>query len=291
MKKIIKKLEYKEFPKKLLEIPKPPKNLYLKGLLPDPENNLYLTVVGSRKYSSYGREACEKLISELMGHNIVIVSGLAHGIDSIAHKTAIKFGLKTIAVPGSGIEEKVLYPSINRRLAEEIINSDGALLTEFEPDQQATLYTFPQRNRIMAGISDAVLVIEAGEKSGTLITAKLAVEYNRELLVVPGSIFSPNSKGSNMLINQGATPVSSGKDILKQLGIDTDKKQTSFNFKAEELSDEEKLVVEILSTEPMPKDELLIKLNLPINEANTLLSIMEIKGIILETLSELRLNI
>ncbi len=291
MKKIIKKLEYKEFPKKLLEIPKPPKNLYLNGLLPDPENNLYLTVVGSRKYSSYGREACEKLISELMGHNIVIVSGLAHGIDSIAHKTAIKFGLKTIAVPGSGIEEKVLYPSINRRLAEEIINSDGALLTEFEPDQQATLYTFPQRNRIMAGISDAVLVIEAGEKSGTLITAKLAVEYNRELLVVPGSIFSPNSKGSNMLINQGATPVSSGKDILKQLGIDTDKKQTSFNFKAEELSDEEKLVVEILSTEPMPKDELLIKLNLPINEANTLLSIMEIKGIILETLSELRLNI
>ena len=212
------KLNKEEFPKRLLEIPQPPKQLFVEGILPDENENYFLTVVGSRKCSSYGKEACEKIISELAGHNIVIVSGLAYGIDAIAHKTAMRVGLKTIAVPGSGLSRKVLYPVINRKLAEEILNKGGALFSEFDPEQVATPYTFPQRNRIMAGMSHAILVIEAAEKSGTLITARLAVEYNRDLLIVPGSIFSPNSAGSNRMINLGAAAVSSGKDVLDKTG-------------------------------------------------------------------------
>jgi len=286
----IKKLKPEEFPKSLLEIPQPPKQLFLEGSLPNEEEFTYLTIVGSRKFSNYGKDACEKIISELTGQKIAIISGLAYGIDSIAHKSAIRAGLPTIAVPGSGLERSVLYPSLNRKLADEIIKSGGALFSEFEPEQEATLYTFPQRNRIMAGLSKAILVIEAGEKSGTLITARLATDYNKDLLVVPGSIFSPNSAGSNKLINQGATPVSGGEEVLKQLGLETGHQKT-FDLEKMELSDKEKEVLEILSIEALPRDELMRKLKISISESNSLFSIMEIKGLIIESLGEIRINI
>jgi len=291
MKTGIKKLEQAEFPKRLLEIPQPPKQLFVEGELPDENDNIFLTVVGSRKFSSYGKEACEKIISELKGHNIVIVSGLAHGIDAIAHKASMKAGLKTVAVPGSGLDRKVIYPSLNRKLADEIVASGGALFSEFEPMQVATLYTFPQRNRIMAGLAKAILVIEAGDKSGTLITARLATEYNRDLLVVPGSIFSPNAVGSNKMINLGATPVSSGEEVLKALGIDIETKQKTLDLKDPTLSENERKVLGILSTEPLPRDDLLHELGLPTSEANTLLSVMEIKGLVTESLGEIRINL
>lgn len=284
------KLKTEEFPKKLLEIPQPPKQLYVEGNLPSEDDYLFLTVVGSRKFSTYGKDACEKIIGELAGHNIVIVSGLAYGIDAIAHKSAIKNGLKTIAVPGSGLSRKVLYPSLNRKIAEEILENDGALLSEFDPEQPATLYTFPQRNRIMTGLSDAVLVIEATDKSGTLITARLAVDYNRELMVVPGSIFSPNSTGSNKLINQGATPVSSGEEVLKQLGINTETKQKTLDLNDPALSENERKILSILAIEPLQRDELVQSLDMPISEANTTLSIMEIKGLIVESVGEIRIS-
>lgn len=289
--KEFRKLKEDEFPNPLFEIPQPPKQLYVEGELPDPDEYIYLTVVGSRKFSSYGKEACEKIISELQGYNIVIVSGLAHGIDAIAHKAAMKAGLKTIGVPGSGLDRKVLYPSLNRKIADEIVASGGALLSEFDPMQAATLYTFPQRNRIMAGLAKAILVIEAGDKSGTLITARLATEYNRDLLVVPGSIFSPNAIGSNKMINLGATPVSSGEEVLKALGINVETKQKALDLKDPTLSENERKILEILSIEPIPRDELLHELGIPINEANTLLSVMEIKGLIVESLGELRINL
>ncbi|MCX6713756.1 MAG: DNA-processing protein DprA, partial [Candidatus Vogelbacteria bacterium] len=198
--------------------------------------------------------------------------------------------LPTVAFPGSGLNPNVLYPSANRRLAEKIIDSGGALVSEYPPEQMATLYTFPQRNRLMAGLARATLIIEAGKKSGTLITARLATEYNRDVLAVPGSIFSPNSYGSNWLIKQGATPITEAEDILKHFSL----KQESFDFgsaeKLADLSPAEKKIVDLLKIEPLPRDELVFKTKISVSEANTLLSIMEIKGLIKESLGEFHLN-
>src|SRR3990167_3537411 len=151
----IKKLKMEEFPKALLEIPQPPKTLYLRGELPA-ESLIYLAVVGSRKFTSYGRDACEKLITGLKGYPVAIVSGLALGIDAIAHRSALKNGLTTISFPGSGLDDKGVFPSVNLQLAKDILEAGGALISEFEPDFKAAQYSFPLRNRLMAGISKAV---------------------------------------------------------------------------------------------------------------------------------------
>lgn len=275
-------------PEMLREIPDAPSKIYLVGKLPGPETKL-LTVVGSRKYTPYGKEVCEKLISGLRGYNIAIVSGLALGIDSIAHKTALDTGLKTIAVPGSGLDESVLYPSSHKQLANRIIESGGALLSEFEPEFRATPYSFPQRNRIMAGLSHAVLVIEAGIKSGTLITSKFATEYNRDVLTVPGSIFSKNSEGPNMLIRLGATPIRSSEDILKALGFKINQTVQNLELKYSDCSEDELLVIKILA-EPKTKDELIREMKMPISKASTVISIMEIKGLIQESMGEILLK-
>ncbi len=285
----IRTLSPKQFPALLREINDPPEKLYLEGELPPPES-IYLTVVGSRKYSNYGREACEKIIAELAGYPVVIVSGLAVGIDTIAHKSALQARLLTLAIPGSGLGRSVLHPSSNRKLADEIIEAGGALLSEFPENYPAGLHTFPRRNRIMAGLSKAILVIEAGEKSGTLITAKLATDYNRDVLAVPGSIFSAGSLGTNNLIKQGAAPVCSGRDVLLALGFDLPDENGQQKLDLQNLSATEKKVYEILKIEPLPRDELIRNLNLPISEANVLLATMEIKGIIKEMMGELRVG-
>jgi len=214
-------LKPEQFPTLLKEIPDKPKVLYMEGELP-PENSIYLAVVGTRKFSTYGKEAAVKIISGLSGYPIVIISGLALGIDAIAHRTALDTGLKTISVPGSGLDRSVLHPASNRKLADQIVQSGGTLLSEFEPKSPAGIHTFPRRNRIIAGLSQAVLVIEAPEKSGTSITARLALDYNRDVLAVPGPIFSINSLGSNRLIKQGATPISSSEDLLEALGFNVE---------------------------------------------------------------------
>lgn len=288
----MRELALDEFPKQLLEIPEPPEKLFIRGNLPSEKSKL-LCVVGSRKYTDYGKDACEKLIAGLKGHNIAIVSGLALGIDGIAHRAALDAGLKTIAIPGSGLHHSVLYPSSNRQLAEKIIETGGALLSEFEPMFKPTLYSFPQRNRIMAGISQATLIIEAEIKSGTLITSRLATDYNREVMAVPGSIFSKNSEGPNMLIRLGATPVSSSSHILETLGFKIEDKATKENKELElkNLSDDERKVFALLKN-PMSRDELtseLGKTNMPVSQSNALLSIMEIKGLIKESMGEIRL--
>ncbi len=280
--------EKENLPEMLLEIPNCPKKLYIKGKFPS-KNTKLLCVVGSRKYTPYGKDVCEKLISGLRGYDITIVSGLALGIDSIAHKSALEAGLKTIAVPGSGLDESVLYPSSNKQLAEKILENGGALISEFEPDFHATPYSFPQRNRIMAGISHAVLVIEAEIKSGTLITSKFATEYNRDVLAVPGSIFSKNSEGPNMLIRLGATPIRMSKDILEALGFKIDEELKNLELKYADCSEEELLVINILH-EPMEKDELIRALKMPVSKASAILSIMEIKGLIKESMGEVRLT-
>src|SRR3989338_1983810 len=164
----IRKIKRKDFPPQLLEIPQVPDALYIKGTLPS-DDTLLLCVVGSRKYTEYGKEACEKIIAELRGYPIVIVSGLALGIDAIAHRAALAAGLQTIAFPGSGLNPNVLYPASNFGLAENILKAGGALVSEFEPDFKATPYAFPQRNRLMAGFFFSKLVIKTGEKKRTPI--------------------------------------------------------------------------------------------------------------------------
>jgi DNA processing protein len=285
MKFNLKILEKETIPADLLEIPQPPKKLYLAGKLP-PKGTVYLAVVGSRKATTYGKDVVKKLISGLKGYPIAIVSGLAVGIDALSHEAALGAGLLAVAFPGSGISEEVFFPPTSLKLAERIINSGGCILSEFEPDFKAAFYTFPMRNRLVAGISKAALIIEAQEKSGTLITARMALDYNKEVLAVPGSISSDFSKGTNKLIRQGATPITCSDDILEALGfkIDKESKQQSL---FEDARPEEKLVLKLL-VEPLERDELIRKMKLSVAEANTLLSVMEIKGLIKEELGEIR---
>jgi len=282
----IQKLPKNNFPKALLEIPQPPENLWVMGEMPK-EELIYLCVVGSRKFTSYGKEACEKIIAGLKGYPIVIVSGLAMGIDAIAHKKALSVGLKALVFPGSGLSREAMYPKTNIKLAEEIFNSGGCFLSEFEPDFKATLWSFGRRNRLMAGISKAVLIIEAEERSGTLITARLTTEYNRDLLVVPGSIFSPNSKGVNKLLRQGATPITCSEDVLEALGFELPKDEEKQKKLFLDLLPEEKMVFDLLR-DPFPRDDLIRAMKMPTPTANALLSIMEIKGLIKEELGEIR---
>ena len=249
----------------------------MRGELP-PFDHAWLAVVGSRAVSAYGRQVCDFLIQGLRGYPIVVVSGLAYGVDACAHKAALQAGLRTIAVPGSGLNWDVMYPKANVNLAREIIKAGGAHLSEFEPDQKAADYTFPQRNRIMAGMCKATLVIEAKERSGSLITARLATEYNRDLLVVPGNIFSEVSKGTHQFLKLGATPVTEPTDILRALKLDTNEEARKDRH---DLSFDEARVLELIST-PCSRDELLAGLSLPISDANILLSTMEIKGLIKE---------
>lgn len=274
-----------EFPPFICEINDPPKLLYMEGEYPPPDQK-FLCVVGSRKYSSYGKDACEKLIAGLAGLPVAIVSGLALGIDGIAHRAALAAGLKTVAVPGSGLSRRVLYPSANRRLAEEILAAGGCLLSEFEPETRGAYWTFPQRNRIMAGLSHAVLIIEAERKSGTMITMKLAADYNRDVLALPGSIFSPTSEGPHYLIRNGATPITSPEDLREALGFRKDEAgQAAERFA--DCSDEELAILKILA-EPMSRDALIQKSGKEAKEIGMLLTLLELKGHIRESLGEIR---
>lgn len=259
----------------LSEIPDPPEMLYLQGSLPQAGNRL-LSVVGSRNYTNYGKQVTDYLIGGLRGYPVTIVSGLAIGIDGFAHEAALASGLHTLAVPGSGLDDSVLYPRSHRGLAHRILEAGGGLLSEFEPDFHATQWSFPKRNRIMAGLSHAVLLIEAGERSGTLITARLTVDYNRDLLVVPGSIFSENSRGAHQFIKLGATPVTKPGDILEALNIDTDPHEEIADIS---LSDIEHAVLAALS-EPRDQDTLVRLLEQPAEETLMLLVRMEMRGLL-----------
>lgn len=261
----------------LAEIPEPPKTVSVRGMLP-PKGHKNLAVVGSRQYTNYGKRVVEYLVSGLRNYPVAIISGLALGIDALAHKAALDAGLYTLAVPGSGLSDEVLYPRTNRALARRILDSGGGLLSEFEPDFRATPWSFPKRNRIMVGLSHAILLIEASEKSGTLITARLASDYNRDLLAVPGDIFSDNTKGTHQFIKLGATPVTTPNDIIEALNLETESVSLSHG---ENLTEEERLIVEALN-EPRERDELLRQL--PLREAETLalLMRMELEGKISE---------
>jgi DNA processing protein len=282
----ITKLKSKDIPPQLFEIPQPPTKLYIRGKLP-PKDAIYLAVVGSRKHTSYGKEICEKLIRGLAGYPIIIVSGLAIGIDSIAHKAALDANLRTVAFPGSGLSDKVLHPKSNTKLAQQIVDAGGCLISEHGAHVHATTFSFPERNRLMAGLCRAVLIIEAQEKSGTLITARMALDYNRDVLAVPGSALSSNSKGTNRLIRQGATPITDSYELLEALGFEIETPEQSDKYRYAGCSPEEKSILELLR-EPYERDALIRASGMDASDANVLLSIMEIKELIKEEYGEIK---
>ncbi|MEX2013301.1 MAG: DNA-processing protein DprA [Parcubacteria group bacterium] len=288
---MIRELLPPDFPELLKEIPDPPARLRYEGKLPKDGNKL-LAVVGSRKYSGYGREVCESIIAGLSGSPITVISGLALGIDSIAHRAALGAGLQTIAVPGSGLDRKVLHPHSHVNLAEEIIRNDGGLLSEYDDTQPSGAWAFPRRNRIMAGLCHATLVIEAERKSGTLITSRLATEYNREVGCVPGPVTSPTADGPHMLIRLGAALIRDADDVLELLGL-ARKDEHPTLVDVEELSEEEKIFIKILDLslqagKSCSRDELIRQSKLDTGNASATLSLLEIKGLIIEELGEVR---
>ncbi len=274
-----------DFPELLKEINDPPVRLRYEGELPK-EGNRLLAIVGSRKYSSYGREACESIVSGLAGAPITIISGLAIGMDAIAHRAALRVGLQTIAIPGSGLDRKVLHPHSHAQLADEIIENGGGLISEYDDAMPAGVWAFPRRNRIMAGMCHATIVIEAERKSGTLITSRLATEYNREVGCVPGPINSPTSDGPHMLIRLGAALIRDHNDVRELLGLKrTDEHPTLVDI--EDLSNEEQIFIKLLEN-PCSRDELIRQSKLDIGTASATLSLLEIKGLITEELGEVR---
>ncbi len=212
-----------KFNKLIDNIPDKPKELFYEGnidLLGG--NHLYLCIVGPRKATPYGMQATEHIMEFLKDFNVVTVSGAAYGIDGLVHTLSIKHGIKTICIPGSGISDDFFYPRVHLDLKHEILDHGGLIINEFEPETRASPWTFPVRNRLMAGMSHMTIVVEAEERSGTLITANLAADYNRDVLAVPGNIFSRNSQGTNELIDKGAkifVNLESLREMLMQLGV------------------------------------------------------------------------
>lgn len=209
-------IDSKDYPIRLKSIKTAPKLLYYCGTLPK-DDEIGVAIVGSRIPSIYGMRACKEVGSDIANSNATIISGLAKGIDSIAHECAVSKGKRTIAVLGSGIDQSSLYPKENLRLAQRIIDNRGLIISEYPPKTKPTRYSFPERNRIIAGLSEAVLIIEAKIKSGSLITADLAKNQGKKLFAVPNSIYDKNSEGTNRLIKNGAKLITCAEDVFEEL--------------------------------------------------------------------------
>jgi len=276
----------KNYPKLLKEIADPPKILYYLGEIKAEEN--CFAIVGTRRFSSYGKQVALEIAGDLAGAGLIIVSGFAPGIDTFAHQATIERKKRTIAVLGTGLDEKSIYPKSNLKLVEKILETGGCLISEYPPGTQGTNFTFPQRNRIISGLSLGVLVVEAkpplpnfwceGKErsgSGSLITARYAFEQKRKVFAVPGPIYSSNSKGCHFLIKKGAKLVENANDILKELGIKEE------GIRKEELigeSKEENLILEALKEGALYIDEIIKKTKLPAAAIASTLAILEIKG-------------
>lgn len=269
----------KNYPKLLLEIPTPPPIIYFKGNLDLCRKNS-LAVVGSRKCTFYSKQVINRIIGEVAKEcqHMVITSGLALGVDTLAHQKTLETSAKTIAVLGSGLDKKTIYPTQNQNLADEIVNSGGLLLSEFPPEAPALKQNFPQRNRIISGLSLGTLVVEAKARSGALITANYALEQNREVMAVPGNIFSPTSNGPNKLIGMGAKAVTSADDVIDCLNLTKKEKSAINNKQQSNLSETEKIIINCLSHEPTHTNDLAKKVQLNTSTINSILSLLEIKG-------------
>jgi DNA processing protein len=266
-------IEDKNYPKLLKKIKDAPKVLYYLGEIKNKEN--CFAIVGTRRCSNYGKEIAYQIASDLAEAGLTIVSGFAPGIDTMAHKAAIEKGKRTIAILGTGLDEKSIYPKSNLKLIDKILEYGGALISEFPPGTPGAKYTFPQRNRIISGLSLGVLVVEARMKSGALITASYAKEQGRKVFAIPGSIFSQTSKGCHLLIKNGAKLVENAKDILEELGI------RKLEVREKEIkgeTPEENLILEVLKEGVLDVEKIIEKTKLPPSRVASTLSILEIEG-------------
>ncbi|HJS20906.1 MAG TPA: DNA-processing protein DprA [Anaerolineales bacterium] len=263
------------YPQRLKEIEQPPPVLYVRGdYLPD--DLFAVAIVGTRRVSPYGRQITEELASYLAGNGITVISGLARGVDAIAHQTALKAGGRTISVLGSGVDK--IYPPEHRQLAERMMES-GSILSDYAPGTPPDASNFPPRNRIISGLSLAVVVIEAGETSGALITAEFAAEQGREVFAVPGSILAPQSKGTNKLIQQGALPLLSVNDLMQALDLTRMGEQKAAR-KVIPADETEARLMNVLGVQPLHVDEIRTQTELPIEKVSATLALMELKGLV-----------
>lgn len=268
-----------DYPERLKQIFNPPFLLYYKGNLNYQEQSL--AVVGTRKFSQYGKLALQELIPKLAKAGLTITSGLALGIDALAHNVTLEAGGRTIGVLGSGVNKSCIYPASNRYLADKILANNGAIVSEYPLGTEPFKYNFPMRNRIISGLSFGTLIIEAALESGSLITARIALEQNREVFAVPGNIFSPMSQGTNSLIAQGAIPISSAEQILATLDLSTLNSYSNKRYIGE--NDDECLILSFLSKEPLHFEELSIKSQINASRLNSLLMMLELKNAIRKT--------
>ncbi len=265
------------YPRYLREVPAPPPVLYVAGELVETDQ-WAVAVVGTRRLSPYGRQVARELVTGLVRNHITVVSGLARGIDGIAHKTAHEMGGRTIAVLGSGIDN--LYPPEHRNLARQIIKDGrGAILSDYPLGTQPDAKNFPPRNRIISGLSLGVVVVEAGERSGALITANYALEQNRDVFAIPGNINSRSSVGANRLIQQGAKLVTSVQDVLDELNLSMAPQQMVVQMAMPE-SKEEATLLAHLSPQPVHVDEICRASGMSSAEVSSTLAIMELKGMV-----------
>ncbi len=270
------KIDEPDYPKLLKNIADPPPVIYIKGQIPKTD---FFAIVGTRRFSLYGKQVALEISRELALAGLGIISGMAKGIDSFSHQGCLEANGKTIAVLGAGIDEASIYPKENLNLSREIINQGGCLISELEPGSRGSQFTFPQRNRIISGLSVGVLIVEAKKKSGALITARLAEKQGKKLFAIPGPIHSLNSWGPNYLIKNGAKLVQTADDILKELNLEPklnlllgQKQEINSN------SSPEGLILQILKEQSLHIEEIIKRTNLSAQQVCGLLSIMEIQG-------------
>lgn len=274
------------YPRHLINIDDKPNVIYMKGDI-FKSDDLAISIVGSRKSTNYGKWAAEKFSKELVGMGITIISGLANGIDTIAHRTALDNNGRTIAVLGTGIDK--IYPSKNKQLYKDVTES-GAVITEFPPGTEPFPYNFPQRNRIISGLSLGIIVIEAQEKSGSLITATHASNQGRDVFALPGNINSLFSRGTNRLIKDGARPLLDIEDILEEIYELRELKYKSIvkaKVNIDDFSEIEIKIINCIEKQPIHCDEISYKTGINISELNSILTILELKGIIKELSSRI----
>jgi DNA processing protein len=262
------------YPPLLKETYDAPMLLFYRGRLPSAEDQT-LAVVGTRSFSAYGKAATITLVRELAGAGLAIVSGLARGVDALAHETTLEVGGRTIAVLGSGLDDASVYPREHVRLAGRIVAGGGAVLSEYPPGVGPERHHFPERNRIIAGLSLGTLVVEAPETSGALITAKIALDYNREVLAVPGSIFERTAAGTNELLKLGARLVTAPADVLDALQLEA---RPTARHDARDLTDAERAILAALAGDPRHVDDLAAATALAAATLLSTLSLLELKG-------------
>jgi len=267
-------IEDKDYPEQLKKIKNAPKVLYFKGEIK--EERPRFAVVGTRRCSSYGKQVALEIAGNLAEAGLTVVSGLAPGIDTFAHTSVVEQGKRTIAVLGTGLDEESIYPKENIKLARKIVELGGLLLSEYPPGTRGTRFTFPDRNRIISGLSTGVLVIEAKQKSGALITANYALSQKRKVFAVPGSIYSLNSCGSHILIKKGAKLVDNANDILQELDLPALPASLYKEDKTQTL--EENLILGILKEEFLHLDKIIEKTKLNAATIASVLTILELKG-------------